>query len=82
MDLINCNSSSDISNLEVIKKEYKVEYWLGVEASLFFGRVISNTLFILMAFTGADIMIYIFVLFLIIYTGNSIKLQKVIGENK
>lgn len=82
MDLINCNSSSDISNLEVIKKEYKVEYWLGVEASLFFGRVISNTLFILMAFTGADIMIYIFVIFLIIYTGNSIKLQKVIGENK
>lgn len=82
MDLINCNSSSDISNLEVIKKEYKVEYWLGVEASLFFDRVISNTLFILMAFTGADVMIYIFVVFLIIYTGNSIKLQKVIGENK
>lgn len=82
MDLINCNSSSDISNLEVIKKEYKVEYWLGVEASLFLGRVISNTLFILMAFTGADIMIYIFVVFLIIYTANSIKLQRVIGENK
>ena len=65
MDLINCNSSSDVSNLEIIKKEYKVEYWLGVESSLFFGRVISNSLFILMAFTGADVMIYVFVVFLI-----------------
>lgn len=82
MDLINCNSSADISNLETIKKEYKVEYWLGVEISLFFGRVISNTLFILMAFTGADVMIYVFVIFLILLTSNSIKLQKVIGENK
>lgn len=82
MDLINCNSSADISNLETIKKEYKVEYWLGVETSLFLGRVISNTLFILMAFTGADVMIYVFVIFLILLTSNSIKLQKVIGENK
>ena len=82
MDLINCNSSSDVSNLEIIKKEYKVEYWLGVESSLFFGRVISNSLFILMAFTGADVMIYVFVVFLILLTGNSIKLQNVIKENK
>lgn len=82
MDLINCNSCLDVSNLEVIKKEYKAEYWLGAETSLFFGRVISNILFILMAFSGANIMIYIFVIFLIMLTGNSIKLQKIIGENE
>ena len=82
MDLINNNSASNTSNLEIVKKEFKVEYWLGIEGSLFFGRVISNTLFILMAFTGADIMIYIFVVFLIIYTGNSVKLQNVIKEKQ
>lgn len=82
MDLINCNTSSDISNLKIIKKEYKVEYWLGVESSLFLGRVISNSLFILMAFTGADVMMYVFVVFLILLTGNSIKLQNVIKDSK
>lgn len=80
MDLINSNSCFDVSNHEIIKKEYKVEYWLGIETATFLGRVISNTLFILMAFTESKIMMYIFVVFLIIYTANSIKLQKVIRE--
>ena len=81
MDLINSNSSANISNLEIIKKEYKVEYWLGVEAALVLGRVISNMLFIFMTFIGADIMIYLFVIFLIMLTASSIKLQNVIKEN-
>ena len=82
IDLINCNSVSDVSNLEVIKKEFKVEYWLGTELALFIGRVISNSLFILMAFTGSDLIIYIFVVFLIMLMLSSIKLQKIIGWNK
>lgn len=82
IDLINCNSVSDVSNLEVIKKEFKVEYWLGTELALFIGRVISNSLFILMAFTGSDIIIYIFVVFLIMLMLSSIKLQKIVGGNK
>ena len=81
MDLINSNSSANISNLEIIKKEYKVEYWLGVESALVLGRVISNMLFIFMTFIGADIMIYLFVVFLIMLTASSIKLQNVIKEN-
>ena len=81
MDLINSNSSANISNLEIIKKEYKVEYWLGVEAALVLGRVISNMLFIFMTFIGADIMIYLFGIFLIMLTASSIKLQNVIKEN-
>ncbi len=81
-DLITNNNASDISNLDVIKNKYKVEYWLGVEAGLFVGRIISNTLFILMAYTGADVMIYIFVIFLIMLASNSIKLQNTINEDE
>ena len=80
IDLINSNSTLNISNLEIIKKDFKVEYWLKTEASLFFGRIVSNSLFILMAFTGANVMIYIFVVFLILLTNNSIKLQNVINN--
>lgn len=80
MDLINCNSASNASNLECLREEFKVEYWLGCEASLFVGRVISNSLFILMAFTSSDIMIYIFVGFLIMLGCSSVKLQEVIEE--
>lgn len=80
MDLINCNSASNVSNIEALREEFKVEYWLGHEAALFVGRVISNSLFILMAFTGADVMIYIFVVFLIMLGCSSVKLQKVVEE--
>ena len=82
MDLINDNSSSNTSNIEIIKKDYKVEYWLGIEYSLFLGRMISNSLFILMAFTGANVMIYVFAVFLIILTKTTIKLHEIIKENK
>ena len=82
MDLINCNSQSNISNMDIIEKDYKVEYWLGVETALFVGRVISNLLFILMAFRGENIMIYVFVAFLIGAANSSIKLQKTIGEER
>lgn len=80
LNLINCNNASDASNIEIIKKEFKIEYWLGIEFSLFIGRTISNTLFILMAFTGSNIIIYIFVLFLIMLMFSSIKLQNVINK--
>lgn len=80
--LINGNSESNVSNIEVIKNKYKVEYWLGIETSLFKGRIISNALFILMAFTGADIMMYIFAVFLALYGMSSIKLQNTLDGNE
>lgn len=80
--LINGNSESNVSNIEVIKNKYKVEYWLGIETSLFKGRMISNALFILMAFTGADIMMYIFAVFLALYGISSMKLQKTLDGNE
>lgn len=76
--LINNNSEFNISNIKKIKKEYKVEYFLGMETALFIGRVISNTLFIIMTFMDLDIMIYIFVVFVILFALSSIKLQKTI----
>lgn len=80
-DLINGNNESNTSNIEIIRNRYKEEYWIGIEKNLLIGRVIGNMLFILMAFTGADIMIYLFVVFLIMFEMQSIRLQKVVeGE--
>ncbi len=82
MDLINLKNKTNTSNLSIIQKEYKVEYWFGVETALFIGRLISNSLFILMAFTGAGVMIYIFAIFLILFARALINLQKTIESNK
>ena len=80
MNLINESSHLNISNIDSIKKDYKVEYWLGNETALFLGRVISSILFILLAFTSSNFMIYIFVILLILFANSSIQLQKVIKE--
>lgn len=81
VDLINENSKANISNLVAIRKEYKVEYYLGVEFVLFIGRTISQSLFILMAFIDIIYVIPIFIVFLILLMFNSIKLQKSISKN-
>lgn len=81
MDLINGNAESNISNIEIIKNKYKVEYWLGIETALFKGRILSNGMFILMALIGSDIMMYIFVIFLGLYGLSSIRLQKELKDN-
>lgn len=82
LNLINNNSQSNISNIDILKSKYKVEYWLGIETSLFIGRIISNILFIIMAFSDLNIIIYLFVVFLILFSTNSIKLQKIIEKEK
>ena len=69
---------SNLSNDKITKKEYKVEYWLTNELALVISRVISNCLFILMAFTNSQLIIIIFALFLVLWSYHSIKLQKVI----
>ncbi len=79
-ELILGNNQSDLSNIELIKKEYKVEFWLLNETYLFFGRVLSALIFILMAFTDSTLMVLIFILFIILFSYNIIKLQKVIKE--
>lgn len=74
-DLINEKNVSNFSNISAIKKEFKVEYFLSIETSLFIGRVISNVLFIFMAFTNARFIMSIFVLFAIMRAITSIMLQ-------
>ena len=65
-----------------ISSDYKVEYCLANETLLVIGRIISSSIFILIAYTDPTIMIIIFALFLILFTINSIKLQKIIEEEQ
>lgn len=79
-NLINEKSEYDLANLKEVKKEYKVEYFLGNEFFLFLGRTISQLIFILMAFVNPLYIIPIFVVFLIMLTISSVKLQRVINS--
>ncbi len=74
-DLINEKNIFGFSNIKAIKQEYKVEYFFSVETALCIGRVISNILFILMAFTNTQFIMIIFVIFAIIYATSAIMLQ-------
>lgn len=75
MDLINEKNTANYSNIKELKQEYKVEYYFSLETALFIGRVISNTLFIFMAFTNTNIIMAIFVIFAIMMSVSSIRLQ-------
>ncbi len=81
-NLIIGNNGANISNDSKIQKEYKTEYWLANETSLVIGRIISSSIFILISYTDLTMMIIIYALFLILFTINSIKLQKIIEEKK
>ncbi len=80
--LITGNNQYNLSNYGKIAKEYKTEYWLANETSLVVGRIISSSLFILLAYTDLKIMIIVYALFLILFTINSMNLQKIIIEEK
>ncbi len=64
--LINENIQADLSNFENIRKEYKVEYWLANETCFFAARIISNGIFIGMAFVNGNAIILIFAVFLLL----------------
>lgn len=80
-DLINERNVSNYSNIKELKQEYKVEYFLSIETSLFISRVISNVLFIFMAF-NTNIIMAIFVIFAIMRAISSIRLQSSINNCK
>ncbi len=77
-DLINEQNVSNFVNEKTLRKEYKVEYFVSIETALCIGRVISNFLFILMAFKNADIIMGIFIVFAIMRVISSVKLQMAI----
>lgn len=80
--LINGKNQSNLCNIQEIREEYKVEYWLTTETSLIIARIISSCMFILMAYTNSNIIIIAFAVFLILFAANSIKLQKAIEKEK
>lgn len=82
ISLINCTNRANLSNTEKIQKEFKVEYWLSTETALIIGRIISYSLFILMAYNNTNIIMFVFVLLLILYSHSSINFQKTIREEK
>lgn len=78
--LINENIQADLSNFENIRREYKVEYWLSNETCFFAARIMSNGLFIGMAFVNGNIIILIFGLFLL-FLGNALaKMNKMMNK--
>ena len=81
-DLVNGKNIGNFSNIEEIQKEYKVEYYLSMETFLFIGRVISNVLFIFMAFTNTEIIMALFVIFVLLRDISSISLQNSIIQNQ
>jgi len=82
MNLINNTSGANISNLELIRKNYKVEYFFGMETCLIIARIISNSLFIIMAFSNISVLMFVFIGILIFYAYHSIQLQKIIEQKK
>ena len=74
-DLIRERNIFNFSNIEIIRKKFKVEYFLTLETSLCIGRVISNLLFILMAFLNSNFIMAIFIVFVILQAISLIKLQ-------
>ena len=75
INLINGRNIPNIANDEKIKNEYKVEYFLHIETALVLGRIVGSILFILMAFTNNNIVLYIFIIFLIMWSYSSVKIQ-------
>lgn len=76
IELVNENNQTNLCNIEKIRKEYKVEYWLTFETYLVVGRIIGQSIFILMAYTNSNIIIMLFVVFLILFASSSIRLQE------
>ncbi len=73
--LINVTSIGNLSNILVLR-EYKVEYYLATERYLVYGRIISNLIFIIMAYLDSDIIIVAFVIFLGLFAYSSVNLEK------
>ena len=75
-ELVNNSNQANLCNIQQIKKEYKVEYWVTFETYLVIGRIVGNSIFILMAYMNSNIIIMLFVVFLILFANSSIKLQR------
>lgn len=76
VNLMNENSQLNLSNLKGLKKEYKVEYWLGSEFFLLLGRIVSYGIFLMLAMIENNYAMLLFAIILVLFGKNSSKLQK------
>ena len=76
------STQGNLSNYSKIQKEYKIEYWLANETSLVIGRIVSSTLFILLAYINTTAMVILYATFLIIFAVNFVKLQNSMMEER
>ncbi|MDO4611957.1 MAG: MFS transporter [Candidatus Saccharibacteria bacterium] len=74
-NMINTNATLNIANSKAIQAKYKVEYFTLRELMLTMGRVISQGLFIAMAFVDVTNILPFFVGFLALYMLSSARLQ-------
>lgn len=78
--LINEGNTMIVSNYDIIKKEYKEEYFLTHELFIYFGRLISYTVFCLLAFANntlyVNVIMVVFIIFIIYRSIVSILLQR------
>lgn len=75
--LINENIQANLSNDGRIEKEYKVEYWLANETCFFAARIISNGIFILMAFWNINVIMAVFAACLLLLSRELSKLHRI-----
>ncbi|MDK2898920.1 MAG: hypothetical protein PWQ10_107 [Patescibacteria group bacterium] len=84
VELISENYKISISNLNEIKEKYKAEYFIGMEFSMWGGRLTGYMLFILLALSTSQIwsggILIIFGIFIILFTNNLIRLQRLISK--
>ena len=77
--LINENIQANLSNDGRIEKEYKVEYWLANETCFFAARIISNGIFILMAFWNINVIMAVFAVCLLLLSRELSKLHRIMN---
>ena len=71
------NIQANLSNDGRIEKEYKVEYWLANETCFFAARIISNGIFILMAFWNINVIMAVFAVCLLLLSRELSKLHRI-----
>lgn len=74
--LVNLTSQGNLTNIEEIKNDYKVEFYQFFELSLFIGRIISFSIFLLIAIIPVNYILPIFILFLLGFMITSVNIQK------
>ena len=82
--LIIGTSELNVSNINDVKKQYKVEYFVGMEFFTFVGRILGYMLYIVLGLAPNIIItnsiLIVFILIIVLLSCNTIKLVKKVGD--